>query len=177
MGRRGFEPLKHKCSRFQVPSNCSEAWTISLPWLLALGSRRLVSAPSSIILRLGSGLPRKLIGASLNSPTFPFYLSIEGCLLNSLPPLATWVPAQIFQSWRKESNLQPAVYKTAALPLRHASANYSSLSLVESYLLYQRRSFQAAFFLWLLNRQLSRVNKPHILPLQKHLTLALKKSR
>lgn len=31
VGRRGFEPLKHKCSRFQVPSGYPEAWTISLP--------------------------------------------------------------------------------------------------------------------------------------------------
>jgi len=52
MGRRGFEPLKHRCNRFQVPSSYLEAWTISSPWLLyieniiTLGGRRLVSAPS-----------------------------------------------------------------------------------------------------------------------------------
>jgi len=49
VGRRGFEPLKHKCNRFQVPSGYPEAWTISSPWLSALGGRRLVSAPSPVL--------------------------------------------------------------------------------------------------------------------------------
>ena len=103
VGRRGFEPLKHKCSRFQVPPGYPEAWTISSPWLLALGGRRLVSArsPADLLRKSKRGgfaqdsphtnciinMPKIPIGvgASLNSPTFPSRISSERCFKQSVP--------------------------------------------------------------------------------------------
>jgi len=54
---------------------------------LAFGCKHLVSAPCPILSDLGSGLPRRYIGTSLNSPTFPSRLSSGGCELSQLPAL------------------------------------------------------------------------------------------
>ena len=107
MGRRGFEPLKHRCNRFQVPSSYLEAWTISSPWLLyieniiTLAGRRFVSAPARITRKknwahLGAWLRFARHKTLAGFPEFTYFSTMHYCMalrLHSLSPLAAWVPA------------------------------------------------------------------------------------